>query len=465
MLFEGIIRPSNNHFSSSILLVKKKDGTWRFCVDYRAVNAITVKDRFPIPTVDELLDELYRATIFSKLDLRVGYHQLRIHKDDVAKEAFRTYHGHYKFLVMPFGLSNAPSTFQATMNHIFRSVLRHIVSSDGVSVDPAKVKAIKDWPLPKNLKQLRGFLGLAGYYRCFVAHYASLAAPLTQDGHPIAYFSKQMSLRLQQASTYTPEQYKWLSKLLGYDFTITYRPGSDNGLADALSRVYQESLALIQYVADRPADYPHHQFREGLIFYKNRILVPRDSALQQLLLAEYHNTLVGGHAGMQPTVLVVVDRLSKHGHFCLLGQTFTTSQVAEVFIQDIIKLHGFPSSIVSDHGPIFMSYFWKEHFKLQGTTLSMSTVYHLQSDGQTEVLNRCLEDYLRCFTSHNPRTWLQYLPWAEWCYNTSWHSAIKMTPFEAVYGRSPPSLLDYIVGTSKVDVVDALLQSRMGSNL
>ena len=130
-----------------------------------------------------------------------------------------------------------------------------------------------------------------------------------------------------------------------------------------------------------------------------------------------------------------------------------------MFICHIIKLHGFPSSIVSDRDPVFMCMFWKELFKLEGTTLSLSTAYHPQSDGLTEVLNRCLEDYLRCFTAENPRTWLQYLPWAEWCYNTSWHSAIKMTPFEAVYGRPPPSLLDYVAGTSKIDAIDGILQS------
>lgn len=234
LLQNGWIRPSESPYGAPILFVRKKDGSLRMCVDYRRLNAITVKNRAPLPRIEELFDQLSGATVFSKIDLAQGYHQMRVDEADIAKTAFRTRYGHFEFTVLPFGLSNAPSAFMQMMHNVFRpyldkfvvvfvddaccysrnevdhaihlrllftalrqhklhikvskcafcmpeiSWLGHVISRAGVHVDPEKTAAVQRWPVPQDVQQVRMFLGLAGYYRKFVHGFAKLAAPLTE---------------------------------------------------------------------------------------------------------------------------------------------------------------------------------------------------------------------------------------------------------------------------------------------
>jgi hypothetical protein len=159
-------------------------------------------------------------------------------------------------------------------------------------------------------------------------------------------------------------------------------------------------------------------------------------------------------------ILVVVDRFSKYVHFVPLKHPYTAKSMAEIFCKEIVKLHGIPLSIVSDRDPIFVSSFWKELFKLQGTKLKMSTTYHPETDGQTEVVNRCLETYLRCFITDQPKTWVNWVHWAEYWFNTSFHSATEKTPFEIVYGRAPPALHRWVQGETRVEAIQRDLCDR-----
>ncbi|GJV07694.1 putative reverse transcriptase domain-containing protein [Tanacetum coccineum] len=201
----AFIRPSVSHWGATgLILLCRRIGSMRLCIDYRELNRITIRNRYPLPRIDDLFDQLQGAKYFSKIDLRSGYHQLRVREQDISKTAFRTRYGHYEFLVMPFGLTNAPAVLKKSMSGHLRIVLEilrqkklyakfskcefwlqqvaflgHIVSADGIIMDPSKVEAITKWPRPTTVTEVRSFLGLAGYYRRFVEGFSRLALPLT----------------------------------------------------------------------------------------------------------------------------------------------------------------------------------------------------------------------------------------------------------------------------------------------
>ncbi|GKB60246.1 hypothetical protein Tco_0916432, partial [Tanacetum coccineum] len=199
---KGFIRPSSSPWGAPVLFVKKKDGSFRMCIDYRELNKLTVKNRYPLPRIDDLFDQLQGSQFFSKIDLRSGYHQLRVHEDDIPKTAFRTRYGHFEFTVMPFGLTNAPAIFMDLMNRVCRPYLDkfvivfiddiliysktqeehflgHVINGNGIHVDPSKIEAVKNWKAPRTPTEVRSFLGLAGYYRRFIENFSKIAKSLT----------------------------------------------------------------------------------------------------------------------------------------------------------------------------------------------------------------------------------------------------------------------------------------------
>ncbi|GJR54978.1 putative reverse transcriptase domain-containing protein [Tanacetum coccineum] len=231
---KGFIRPSSSPWGASVLFVKKKDGSFRMCIDYRELNKLTVKNRYLLPRIDDLFDQLQGSSVYLKIDLRLGYHQLRVREEDIPKTAFRTRYDHYKFQVMPFGLTNATAVFIDLMNRVCKpymdkfiivfiddiliysknkeeheehlkqilellkkeelyakfskcefwipkvQFLGHVIDSEGIHVDPAKIESIKDWTSPKSPTEIRQFLGLAGYYRRFIEGFSKIAKPMTK---------------------------------------------------------------------------------------------------------------------------------------------------------------------------------------------------------------------------------------------------------------------------------------------
>ncbi|WVZ49193.1 hypothetical protein U9M48_000570 [Paspalum notatum var. saurae] len=351
LLEKGFIRKNTSPWASPVLLTEKKDGTLRMCVDYRGLNAVTVKNKYPLPRIEDLFDQLKGACVFSKIDLRSGYHQLRIRPSDIPKTAFISRYGLYEYTVMSFGLTNAPAFFMYTMNSVFmeyldkfvvifiddiliyskteeeheehlRLVLQklrehklyvkfstcdfwieevkflgHVISNGGIAVDQSKVSEVQNWKIPEDVKGIRSFLGLAGYYRRFIEGFSRIAKPMTAlleknikfqwtsacqkafeelkkrlttapEGKVVAYASRQLRDHEKNYPTHDLElaavvhalktelnmrQRRWLELIKDYDLEIHYHPGKANVVVDALSRKSQISLLWARELPDELA--------------------------------------------------------------------------------------------------------------------------------------------------------------------------------------------------------------------
>eukprot|EP00253_Pinus_taeda_P010499 PITA_10499 len=656
LLDKDYIRPSVSPWGAPVLFVKKKDGTLQMCIDYRQLNKLTIKNKYPLPRIDELFDQVKGATVFSKIDLRSGYHQIRIKEEDIAKTAFRTRYGRYEFVVLPFGLTNAPATFMCLMNNIFHryldrfvllyakfskcdffkeeiQYLGHVITKDGIAVDPEKIKAIMEWPVPKDVADVRSFMGLAGYYRRFVEGFSRVAYPITslqkkgkafhwttncqksfeqlkhlltttpilsiadpgkdyvvctdaskegvggvlmQEGKVIAYESRKLKEHEQKYSAYDLElavvihalkmwwhylvgrkfllltdhhsltnyfsqptlnarQARWVDFLSGFDFEIKHLQGKENQVADALSQKvqhlykisisewknpflekvqeaskqdneYQQLKLQIQQSVNTANQQEYEVHDAEMIYFKGRLYIPNQDQIKNLIMDEFHISHYAGHPGyqkmitairkeyfwpgmkkniaeylarclecqqikaehqhpaglLQPlpipewkwevismdfitglpktkrnnnSIMVVVDKLSKAAHFIPVQSTYKAVQIAHIFMQHIFKLHGLPKTIISDRDVKFTSAFWRTLFVDLGTQLNFSTAYHPQTDGQTERVNKVVEDMLRAYVMQQPTLWEEYLHLVEFAYNNGYHTSAQMSPFEVMYGR------------------------------
>nr|GEZ23220.1 putative reverse transcriptase domain-containing protein [Tanacetum cinerariifolium] len=453
LLKKRFIHPSSSPWGAPVLFVKKKDGSFRMCIDYHELNKLTVKNRYPLLRIDYLFDQLQGSSVYSKIDLRSGYHQLRIKEEDITIIAFRT-----------------------------RSV----------HVDPAKIEAIKNWAAPITPTEVRKFLGLVGYCQRFIE-----GDVLMQREKAISYASRQLKIHEKNYTTHDLElgakelnirQRRWLELLSDYDCEIRYHPGKANVVAGALSKkerikplrvralVMTIDLDLLKQIlgaqtkASKPENLkkedvggmlienskdPEKFMKEKLEPRTDRTLCFNNRNLKQLYwwpnmkadIATYvskcltclrvkaeHQKLSGLLVQLKipqwkwdnitmnfvtklprtssgyDTIWVIVDRLTKSAHFLPMREDDSMDKLTKLYLKE-------------------------EFQKALGTWLDMSTAYHPQSDGQSERTIQTLEDMLRACVIDFGNSWERHLPLVEFSYNNSYHASIKAAPFEALYGR------------------------------
>ncbi|GJR30882.1 putative reverse transcriptase domain-containing protein [Tanacetum coccineum] len=399
---KGFIRPSSSPWGAPVLFVKKKDGSFRMCIDYRELNKLTVKNRYPLPRIDDLFDQLQGSSVYSKIDLRSGYHQLRVREEDIPKTAFRTRYGHYEFQVMPFGLTNAPANKKEHEEHL--KVILELLKKEELY---AKFSKCEFWiPMVQ-------FLGLG--------------AVLMQNEKVIAYASRQLKIHEKNYTTHDLELGVvvfalkiWRHYLYGTKCTV---------FADHKS---------LQHILDQ-----------------------KELNMRQRRWLELLSLSMSIGFGSSQTNLECSDRSTetiKLQERRCRRELDSMEKLARMYLKKVVTRHGIPVSIICDHDPRFASNFWRSLQKVLGTSLDMSTVYHSQTDGQSEITIQTLKYMLRACVIDFGNGWVKHLPLVEFSYNNSYHASIKAAPFEAL--KSGKCCGHLFVGWGRVVEVPNFNQSR-----
>nr|GEZ22844.1 reverse transcriptase domain-containing protein [Tanacetum cinerariifolium] len=432
---------------------------------------------------------------FSKIYLRLGYRQLRVHENDILKTAFRTCYGHFEFIVMPFGLTKAPEVFMDLMNRVCKPYLdkfmivfiddiliysktqevhvqhlRHVINSNGIHVDLSKIEAVKNWKAPRTPSEVRSLLGLVGYYRRFIDNFSKIAKSLTILTQKCKTFDwgEEQELAFQTlkgklcnapvlALFDGPKYFVVYCDASGirlgcvlmqrelfsdYDCEICYYPGKANVVVDALSRkervkhkkVRAMNMTLYSSIKDRILTAQKEAVDKSVGLHKSLDEMIKQRSDRTLNSYGFVTKLPRTSSG-HDTIWVIVDRLTKSAHFLSMREDYKMDRLARLYLNEIVARHGVPISTISDRDSHFTSRFWQSMQEALGTRLDMSTAYHPQTNGQSERTIQTSEDMLRACVLDFEGSWDVHLPLVEFSYNNSYHSSVRCAPFEALYGR------------------------------
>ncbi|GJY06079.1 putative reverse transcriptase domain-containing protein [Tanacetum coccineum] len=496
---KGFIRPSLSPWGAPILFLKKKDGSFRMCIDYRELIKLTIKNRYPLPRIDDLFDQLQGSQFFSKIDLRSGYHQLRVHEDDIPKTMFRTRYGHFEFTVMPFGLTNTPAVFMDLMNRVCRpyldkfvivfiddiliysktqeehvehlslvlglvkkeklyakfskcefwlrevQFLGHVINGNGIHVDPSKIEAVKNWKSPRTPTEVRSFLGLAGYYRRFIENFSKIA--------------KFLTILTQKCKTFNwgeehESAFQTLKDKLCNAPVLALLDGPKR-FCDIFigKKLNMRQRCWIKLFSDYDCEIRYHPGKANVVadaLSRKERVKPKRGDVRTLIMDEAHKSKYSVHPGADKMYYDLRDRYWWPGmkkdiavyKWERIAMDFVTKLPRTSSGHDTIwvivdRLTKFAHFLPmrEDYKMDRLARFWQSMQEALGTRLDMSTAYHPQTDGQSERTIQTLEDMLRACVLDFGGSWDVHLPLVEFSYNNSYHSSVRCAPFEALYGR------------------------------